>query len=67
MAEELGAAKARMSEAETRKSAAIQKLSDEHDDMARKYQSEVGNLFYFFVHCSYFLEKYIHKKHIMPS
>lgn len=41
LAEELGAAKARESDSESRKKVEFQKLSEEQDDIARKYQSEV--------------------------
>ncbi|XP_052220166.1 coiled-coil domain-containing protein 18-like isoform X2 [Dreissena polymorpha] len=44
LAEELGAAKARVDEAQSKTSVEVQKLSDEHDDRERKYQSEVSAL-----------------------
>lgn len=41
LAEELGAAKAKEKDAESRKDQELQKLSEEHDDLERKCQSEV--------------------------
>ncbi|WAR30992.1 CCD18-like protein [Mya arenaria] len=44
LAEELGAAKARQTDAETKRSAEVHKLSDEQEDLERQYHSELSAL-----------------------
>jgi len=42
LAEELGATKARQQNSESKTSEEIQKLAEQHEDLERKYTSEVG-------------------------